>query len=125
MFGRFLNGECSLSEAFWKFSVLGIIVLGFVTRVFSIFLLQASNYEMHFIKVVLRNISLLSMQPTTFVWLCCYIAAFLVLVLYAFICVVGMWKTYKYDEKSKTLAFVCMAIVWGLAYIVIRQGIYG
>ena len=48
MFGRFFYGQCSLAEAFWKFSFLGLAVSGFVTRLLMIFLKQSAGYEQHF-----------------------------------------------------------------------------
>lgn len=125
MFGRFLKGECSLVEAFWQYSVLGLLVLGFLSRLFMIFLMQISNYDMDFLAIVIHNLSILNTNSLSLVWLCCYVASFLALVSYSFICVVGMWRTYKEYEKSKVLAVICMVIVWILAYTAIKHSIYG
>ena len=53
MFGRFFYGQCSLAEAFWKFSFLGLAVSGFVTRLLMIVgrirnPLSAGSMEQHF-----------------------------------------------------------------------------
>ena len=61
MFGRFFYGQCSLAEAFWKFSFLGLAVSGFVTRLLMIFLKQSAGYETRYLQVLWNNISLLSM----------------------------------------------------------------
>lgn len=76
MFGRFFYGQCSLAEAFWKFSFLGLAVSGFVTRLLMIFLKQSAGYETRYLQVLWNNISLLSMNPAAFTWLCFYTAAF-------------------------------------------------
>lgn len=124
MFGTFFHGKCNLSEAFWKFSVLGLAISAFITRMLMSFLRQSANYEPRFFKIVLNNISLLSMNSTTFMWLCFYSASFIAVIVYAFICIVGMWNTYKEYEKSKILALICMLLVWGLAYIAVKTSIY-
>ena len=69
MFGRFFYGQCSLAEAFWKFSFLGLAVSGFVTRLLMIFLKQSAGYETRYLQVLWNNISLLSMNPAAFTWL--------------------------------------------------------
>lgn len=124
MFGKFAYGQYSLAIAFWKFSVLGLIASSFVTRLLMIFLKQSVGYETRFLQVVLNNISLLSMNPATFTWLCFYIAAFLGTLAYCIVCIIGMWNTYKEYEKSKVLAIICMMIVWVLVYFAIKYSMY-
>ena len=124
MFGRFFYGQCSLSEAFWKFSVLGLTASGFVTRLLMIMLKQTVNYEPRFLSVLINNISLLSMNNSAFIWLCFYIASFACVVVYSIICLGGMWKTFKEYEKSKTLAFICNMLVWIMIYFAIKYSIY-
>ncbi len=124
MFGKFVYGQYSLSVAFWKFSVLGLVASSFVTRLLMIFLKQSVGYETRFLRIVWNNISLLSMNPATFTWLCFYIAAFLGTLTYCIVCIIGMWNTYKEYEKSKVLAFICMMIVWALVYFAMKYSIY-
>lgn len=124
MFGKFFYGQCSLAEAFWKFSFLGLVAGGFVARLLRILLKQTVNYEPSYLRVLLQNISLLSMNPTAFMWLCFYTAAFLAVVVYSVVCIGGMWNTYKEYEKSKVLAFISMVLVWGMVYLAIRTSMY-
>lgn len=124
MFGRFFYGQCSLREAFWKFSILGLFVSGALARLFMIVLKQNVNYDPNFFRILINNISLLSMSTSTLPRLCCYIATFLGLIIYAVVCIIGMWNTYKEYEKSKVLAFICFALVCLMAYFSIRFSIY-
>ncbi len=124
MFGKFVYGQYSLAEAFWKFSVLGLFASSFIARALMIFLKQSAGYETRFLQIVWNNISLLSMNPTTFIWLCFYIAAFLGVATYSIVCIIGMWNTYKEYEKSKVLAFICMILVWIMVYFAIKYSIY-
>jgi len=124
MFGNFFYGKCSLREAFWKFSVLGLFVSGAVARLLRHYLKQTVNYEPRFFKVMFDNLSILSMNSSAFTLMCFYTAAFLAVIAYSFICIIGMWNTYKEYEKSKILAIICMIIVWGLAYIAVKTSIY-
>ncbi len=124
MFGRFFYGQCSLSEAFWKFSFLGLTVSGFVSRLLMIFLKQTVGYETRFLTVLWNNISLLSMNPAAFIWLCFYIASFLAVITYSIVCIIGMWNTYKEYEKSKILAFISMMLVWVMIYFAVKYSMY-
>lgn len=124
MFGRFFYGQCSLREAFWKFSILGLFVTGALARLSMILLKQTVNYDPRFFRILIRNLSILHMNTTTVVWLCLYIATFLALVAYSLLCVAGMWNTYKEYEKSKILALICLFLVCITAYFAIKTSIY-
>ncbi|MBO5038951.1 MAG: hypothetical protein J6C85_05815 [Alphaproteobacteria bacterium] len=124
MFGRFFYGQCSLREAFWKFSVLGLLVIGALARLSMILLKQTVNYDTRFFRILLNNLSILHMNTTTVLWLCLYITSFLTLVAYSCLCVAAMWNTYKEYEKSKILAFICLSLVCIAAYFAIKTSIY-
>ncbi len=124
MFGRFIYGQCSLAEAFWKFSFLGLVTAGFIARLLMIFLKQSAGYETQYLRVLINNISFLSMNPTTFALLCFYTASFLAVIAYAVVCIIGMWNTYKEYEKSKVLAIICMLLVWIMIYTTVKFSIY-
>ncbi len=124
MFGRFIYGQCSLSEAFWKFSVLGLFVISGLCRVLMILLKQTVNYDPNFFRVLINNLSLISMNPTALAFLAFYIASFLALLVYCFICVIGMWNTYKEYNKSKTLAIISTLLVIVLAGFAVKYSIY-
>lgn len=124
MLKRFFNGQCSLAEAFWKYSVIGITVCSFVARLFMILLKQTVGYNVNYLKVMFKNLAFLNMDPMALLWFCCYAMTFLVLVGYSVICFVGMGRTYKEYEKSKILAFICLVIVVIIAYIGIKLAIY-
>lgn len=124
MFGKFFYGQCSLAEAFWKFSFLGLVACGFVARLLRILLKQTANYESSYLKLLWNSISLRGGNSATLMWLCFYTAAFLVTVIYSVVCVGGMWNTCKEYEKSKILAFISMILVWGMVYLAIKYSIY-
>lgn len=124
MFGRFFYGQCSLSEAFWKFSVLGLTAAGFLARILMTLLKQTVNYDPSFLRVLVNNLSFLHMNTSALPLLCFYIAAFLALIVYAVVCIIGMWNTYKEYEKSKILALICMLAVIGISYFYITKAIY-
>lgn len=124
MFGRFVYGECSLSEAFWKFSVLGLSISAFITRVLMILLKQTVNYDTNFFRVFINNISLFNMDVKALALLAFYVASFIGLLIYSCVCMIGMWKTYKEYEKSKILALISVGCVAVLVFFAIKFSIY-
>jgi len=124
MFGKFFYGQLSLSEAFWKFCVLGLAVSGFLARIFMILLKQTLNYDPNFLRVVISSLSFIHSNVKAMTYFACYSASFIALVVYSIICIIGMWRTYKEYDKSKTLAIICMLIVWAITYFAVRFAIY-
>lgn len=124
MFGKFFYGQLSLHEAFWKFAVLGLAALGFIAVIFKRILMQTVNYEQNFIKVAMNAMSFVKDSSTSMAILALYIASFIALIIYSIICVGGMWNTYKEYDKSKTLAGICMIIVWVMVFFAVKYAIY-
>lgn len=124
MLGRFIYGQCSLSEAFWKFSFLGLAITGFLARILMTMLKQTMNYDTNFFRVVINSLSFIQMNTGAMALLAFYVAAFLTLIAYSIICIIGMWKTYKEYDKSKTLAVISMMIVWVMIYFAVKYAIY-
>ena len=124
MFGKFFYGQLSLHEAFWKYSVLGLTSLGFLAIIFKRMLMQMVNYEQNFIRVAINSLSFVKDSSTSMLVFAFYVATFCALVVYSFICIGGMWNTYKEYDKSKTLAGICMLIVWAIVFFAVKNAIY-
>ena len=124
MFGRFVYGECSLSEAFWKFSVLGLSISAFITRILMILLKQTVNYDTNFFRVFINNNSIFNMDVKALALLAFYVASFIGLIIYSCVCLIGMWKTYKEYEKSKILAFIGVCCTAVMIFFAIKFSIY-
>jgi len=124
MLGRFFYGQCSLSEAFWKYSFLGILCLGFISRILMIMLQQTMGYQQNFYALVINCLSFIQANTAGLAFLAFYIASFISLVVYSIICIGGMWNTYKEYNKSKTLAMICVILVVILAFFAIEFSMY-
>ena len=124
MFGKFFYGQLSLHEAFWKFSVLGLAALGFLAVIFKRILMQTVNYEQNFFRVATNALSFVKDSSTSMVIFAVYIASFCALIVYSIICIGGMWNTYKEYDKSKTLAAICMLIVWVMIFFAVKYALY-
>ena len=124
MLGNFFYGRCSLHVAFWKYSVLGLFVSGGLCRLLMTLLKQKVNYNPNFLQVAINSLSFIQQNTAALAYVAFYIASFIALVVYAVICILGMWNTYKEYDKSKLLALICVFIVAGLAGFAIKYALY-
>ena len=124
MLRKFFYGQLSLHQAFWQLSVLGITVLGFISRLLMIQLKQRMNYDTNFINVATKSLSFLRMDTISLAIFSFYVASFLGLIAYSCLSIGGMWNTYKEYDKSKTLALICFFAVFTLAAYMIKSAIY-
>ena len=124
MLKNFFYGQLSLRQAFWQLSILGLTVLGFVSRLLMIQLKQRMNYDTNFFQVALKSLSFIRMDTISLALFSFYVASFLGLIVYSFLCIGGMWNTYKEYDKSKTLALICLFIVFTLSVYMIKSAIY-
>jgi hypothetical protein len=124
MLGKFFYGQLPLRVAFWQFSILGLLVGGFITRLLMTLLKQTMNYDTNFIRVAINSLSFLQNNTVALAYFAFYVAAFIALCIYAVICIMAMWNTYKEYDKSKVLAIICLLIIIALSYFVIKFSIY-
>ena len=124
MLKNFFYVQLSLRQAFCQLSILGLTVLGFVSRLLMIQLKQRMNYDTNFFQVALKSLSFIRMDTISLALFSFYVASFLGLIVYSFLCIGGMWNTYKEYDKSKTLALICLFIVFTLSVYMIKSAIY-
>lgn len=99
MFAKLFKGELSLGATFWKYGVLGLIILHYALKMFASLL---SSYlkgktifyfffnEFHFIYT--SKLSLL--------WTLCYVATFIILLVYSYKIIVAVWRCSANYTKS-------------------------
>ena len=103
MLTKLFKGELSLGATFWKFGVLGLIILHYVLKMFASFLAAhlkgRTIYDFfmhHFHFVYTSKLSLW--------WALCYMATFLVLVGYSYKIIIAVWRSVAAYDKSIWLA---------------------
>lgn len=103
MLTKLFKGELSLGATFWKFGVLGLIILHYALKMFASFLAAhlkgRTIYDFfmhHFHFVYTSKLSLW--------WALCYMATFLVLVGYSYKIIIAVWRSAAAYDKSIWLA---------------------
>lgn len=99
MFAKLFKGELSLGATFWKFGVLVLIVLHYALKMFASFL---SSYlkGKTIVQFFLNEFHFVYTPKLSLLWVLCYIATFLILVIYSYKIIVAVWRCSKTYEKS-------------------------
>ena len=81
MFAKLFKGELSLGATFWKFGVLVLIILHYALKMFASFL---SSYlkGKTIVQFFLNEFHLIYTPKLSLLWVLCYVATFLILVIY-------------------------------------------
>ncbi len=118
MLSKLFKGEFSLAATFWKFGVLGLIILHFALRMFasllSVHLKGRTIYDFfmhHFHFVYSSKMSIL--------WALCYMSTFAVMIFYSYNIILAVWRSGKTYDKSPLLVglsrlgiLVMVFLVW-------------
>ena len=117
MLTKLFKGELSLGATFWKYGVLGLIILYYALKMFASFLASylkgRTIYDFfmhHFHFVYTSKISLW--------WALCYVATFLLLLSYSYKIIIAVWRSAANYDKSIWLAWLArIAIVLLVVFI--------
>lgn len=120
MLKKLIKGELSLGTAFWKFGVLGLILINFVVRVFGI-ILAGRLKGVTILDYYTKFFSVVNYDLTTLMMTLVYLALISSLVSYCYIVVVGVWKSSAEYDKSIWLRFISRVLIIIFAIISIRS----
>ncbi|MBQ7303697.1 MAG: hypothetical protein IJW75_02105 [Alphaproteobacteria bacterium] len=119
MFGKLVYGQFSLKETFWKFGVLGLFTVSFVTKLFGAFLKQKINgmsikyYYTHYF-------SMLNIDNMILFLTIAYFVCFFALVLYSVMVWFGVWRSAKEYDKSAWLGHISKLFILFVIYGAIK-----
>lgn len=100
-----MSGELSLTDTFWKFGVLGLILGLFVVRFFGSMLakkLMGISIYMYFTKYF----NPLNMNTGVLVLTVCYLGCLVAFIWYTVVMMIGTWKSSAEYDKSIWLRHV-------------------
>ena len=115
MFGKLVYGQFSLKETFWKFGVMGIFLVAFVTKIFGVFLNQKLSgmpikyYYTHYFSMLNINNMILFLTIAYFV---CLFA----LGLYSIMVLFGVCRSAKEYDKSAWLGHIAKLFILAVIY---------
>ncbi len=123
MFGKLVYGQFSLKETFWKFGIMGVFLVSFITKIFGLFLNQKLNgmaisyYYTHYF-------SMLNIDNMILFLTIAYFVGIFALGLYSIMVALGVFRSAKEYDKSVWLGhiaklFICLVIYGGFKFALI------
>ena len=117
MLSKLFKGELSLGATFWKFGVLGLLIINLAVRVFGRLLgayLQGRSINEHF----LHHFHVINSPKLSILWALCYLSSLVILAIYSWKIIFAVWRSAKSYEKSGILSVLAQfSIVVIVGYI--------
>ena len=118
MWAKLFKGELSLGATFWKYGILGLVILHYVLRMFETFLntyLKGRSIYDFF----MHHFHLVYSPKMSLWWALCYMSTFILLLFYSYRMVMAVWRSAATYQKSIWLAqlarigiLVIVAVIW-------------
>ena len=110
MYKKFLAGELSLGETFWKFGVLGCLICYFIVRVCGHVLAPQLHGRSIFVFLThyynpLRDGSDILLSVV------CYLTSLVIFFVYLFSVILGVWRSSAEYDKSALLKYLARIVV--------------
>ena len=113
MFSKLFKGDLSLGETFWKFGIFGLIILNLAVKLFGYLL--GSYLQGHSIKdYFLHNFHMVNSPKLGILWTLCYLSSLIILAIYSWNIVLGVWRSSNNYEKSGILSFFAKLFIIGI-----------
>ena len=120
MFAKILHGQFSLKEMFWKYGVLGLGFICFITTIFKAFLIEKLNGMTlgYYFRIVF---SLVHMDTAIVVLTVIYFTLLAFLLFYAIILIFGIFRSSAEYDKSIWLRQIARILIIALVYIAFKS----
>ena len=103
MFSKLFKGELSLGATFWKFGILGLIILHYGFKMFASLL--ASHLKGRTIyDFFMHHFHFVYSDKLSLWWALWYMSAFVVFVFYSYRIIIAVWRSAGSNSKSIWLA---------------------
>lgn len=124
MLSKLFKGELSLKVTFWKFGVLGLIILSLAVKIFGALLLGHIK-GVSIIEFYTRYFHPIYSSKLSILWTLCYLSSLLVLAVYSWQIVSAVWKSSAEYDKSVWLRhlsrlFILLTVVLVLGSVNFR-----
>lgn len=119
MLSKLFKGELSLKATFWKFGILGLIILKLAVRIFGS-LLAGHIKGVSIIEFFTRYFHPIYSSKLSILWTLCYLSSLLILAVYSWYIIGAVWKSSAAYDKSlwlrnlaRLFILLFVAVIWG------------
>lgn len=103
MLAKLFKGELSLGATFWKFGILGLIILHYALKMFAS-LLAAHLKGRTIYDFFMHHFHIVYTSKMSLWWALCYLSTFGLLIFYSYKIIVAVWRCAAAYDKSVWLA---------------------
>lgn len=103
MLVKLFKGELSLGSTFWKFGILGLIILHYTLKMFAS-LLRSHLDQKTIYEFFMHHFHIVYSSKMSVWWALCYMSTFVVMVVYSYKIVIAVWRCAASYDKSIWLA---------------------
>ncbi len=110
MFSKLVKGEIDLKTTFWKYGILGLIILKFAVAISHNLLagyLNGNTLLVYFTKYFHPIYS----PKFSILWALCYVSSLLLLTVYSWNIVLAVWRSSAAYDKSVWLSFLARIFI--------------
>lgn len=99
MIKKLFNGELSLGATFWKYGVLVMIILHYALKMFASLLSSYIGNNSIF-SYFMNHFHFIDTPKLSLLWTLCYIATFVIMIIYSYKIIGAVWKSSSKYLKS-------------------------
>lgn len=119
MLSKLFKGELDLKITFWKFGILGLIILKLAVKLFGN-LLQGHIQGVSIYKFFTGYFHPIYSSKLSILWTLCYLSSLIILFFYSWNIIAAVWRSSAAYDKSiwlrhlaRLFIVVAVAAVWG------------
>ena len=99
MIRKLFNGELSLGATFWKYGILGLIILHYAFKMFASLLTSYLGGHTIF-NFFMYHFHFVNSPKLSLLWTLCYVATFVIMIFYSYKIIGAVWKSSAKYVKS-------------------------
>lgn len=116
MFKKLLKGDYGFAQTFWKYGVLGLLLLSVINR-FAHALLYRSLNGANLMAYYTRYFTPLKFDSAIITYTVVYVASSLLLVFYSISILLAVWNSSADYDKSIWLRYISRLFIFGAVYM--------
>ncbi len=117
MLSKLFKGELSLGATFWKFGILGLIILKLAVQGFG-YLLNGHLQGRTIYNFFFYHFNPITSSKLSILWTLCYVSSLLILAAYSWNIMLAVWRASAAYDKSPILAFLARLGIIGMVVFI-------
>lgn len=119
MYKKLIGGEIGLKDTFWKFGIMGMLLILFVVKVFGS-LLAPKLAGISILRYYTTYFNPFKMDTSMVVYTVCYLTSLGIFLFYSISMLFAIWRSSANYERSVWLRHISRLIMFAFIYVCVR-----